>query len=54
MVTHTTELLPLVDRLIVVAQGQVVLDGPKDQVIERLQKKPQQPAAHLRPISRAS
>lgn len=54
MVTHKTELLPLVDRLIVVAQGQVVLDGPKDQVIERLQKKPQQPAAHLRPINRAS
>ena len=54
MVTHKTEMLPLVDRLIVVAQGQVVLDGPKDQVIERLQRKPQQPSTHLRPVSRAS
>ena len=53
MVTHKTELLPLVDRLIVVAQGQVLLDGPKDQVIARLQK-PQQANSHLGPISKSS
>lgn len=53
MVTHKTELLPLVDRLIVVAQGQVILDGPKDQVIARLQK-PQTANSHLRPVSKAS
>ena len=53
MVTHKTELLPLVDRLIVVAQGQVVLDGPKDHVIARLQK-PQAPSSHLRPVGKVS
>lgn len=52
MVTHKSELLPLVDRLIVVANGQVVLDGPKDQVIAKLQNPRQAP--HLRPVGHAS
>jgi ATP-binding cassette subfamily C protein LapB len=52
-VTHKSELLPLVDRLIVIAQGQVVLDGPKDEVMARLQK-PQPNTSHLRPVSKAS
>jgi ATP-binding cassette, subfamily C, bacterial LapB len=37
LVTHKPELLDLVDRLIVVAGHQVVLDGPKAQVIAQLQ-----------------
>ena len=37
LVTHRTSLLDLVDRLIVVDQGQIVADGPKAQVVEALQ-----------------
>jgi ATP-binding cassette subfamily C protein LapB len=36
LVTHKTSLLALVDRLIVLDQGRVILDGPKDQVIRQL------------------
>jgi ABC-type protease/lipase transport system fused ATPase/permease subunit len=36
VVTHKPELLVLVNRLIVVAQHQVVLDGPRDEVLARL------------------
>ena len=38
LVTHRTSLLELVDRLIVIDQGQVVADGPKAQVVEALQQ----------------
>ncbi len=38
LVTHRTSLLDLVDRLIVVDQGQIVADGPKAQVVEALQQ----------------
>ena len=34
--THRTALLPLVDRLIVVNEGRIVLDGPRDQVLREL------------------
>jgi len=37
LVTHRTSLLDLVDRLIVLDQGQIVADGPKAQVVEALQ-----------------
>ncbi|MEY5100101.1 MAG: hypothetical protein RJA36_2820 [Pseudomonadota bacterium] len=37
LVTHKPELLRLVDRLLVVAQHQIVMDGPRDQVLMRLQ-----------------
>lgn len=37
LVTHRTSLLDLVDRLIVIDNGQIVADGPKAQVIEALQ-----------------
>jgi ATP-binding cassette subfamily C protein LapB len=37
IVTHKPEMLQLVDRLIVVANQQIVLDGPREAVIERLQ-----------------
>jgi len=37
MTTHKHELLALADRLIVVANHEIVLDGPKDKVLERLQ-----------------
>jgi len=38
LVTHRTSLLDLVDRLIVVDNGQIVADGPKAQVVEALQQ----------------
>jgi ATP-binding cassette subfamily C protein LapB len=38
IVTHKTSLLPLVQRLIVVAGHRIVLDGPRDEVLESLRK----------------
>jgi ATP-binding cassette subfamily C protein LapB len=40
LVTHKGELLELVDRLIVIANHQIVLDGPKHEVLTRLQTPP--------------
>jgi ATP-binding cassette subfamily C protein LapB len=37
IVTHKPELLQLVDRVIVVVDGQVTLDGPRDDVLRKLQ-----------------
>jgi ATP-binding cassette subfamily C protein LapB len=37
LVTHRTALLDLVDRLIVLDNGQIMADGPKSQVVEALQ-----------------
>ena len=39
LVTHRTALLPLVDRLVVLDQGRVLLDGPRDEVFRQLSKK---------------
>jgi ATP-binding cassette subfamily C protein LapB len=44
VVTHKPELLSLVDRVVVVANHQVVMDGPRDEVLKKLQA-PQQPRA---------
>lgn len=38
LVTHKPELLQLVDRIIVIANNQVVMDGAKNQVLDRLTK----------------
>lgn len=38
LVTHRVSLLSLVDRLLVIDQGKLVADGPKDQVLETLMK----------------
>lgn len=40
LVTHKPEMLKLVDRLIVVANHQVLMDGPRDQVLASLQGAP--------------
>ncbi len=37
LVTHRTAMLPLVDRLVVMEQGRVLLDGPRDTVLKYLQ-----------------
>ena len=39
VVTHRLPLLELVDRIIVIADGKVALDGPRDQVLEQLKAK---------------
>jgi ATP-binding cassette subfamily C protein LapB len=37
LITHKTAMLPLVDRLILMDLGRVIMDGPRDKVIEALQ-----------------
>ncbi|MDO9584370.1 MAG: type I secretion system permease/ATPase, partial [Desulfomicrobium sp.] len=37
LITHRPSLLELVDRLIVMDEGQVVADGPKDLIMKQLQ-----------------
>jgi ATP-binding cassette subfamily C protein LapB len=39
VVSHKANLLALVDRIVVVAGNQIVLDGPRDTVIEQLRKR---------------
>lgn len=46
LVTHRQSLLSLVDRLILLDQGQMVADGPREKVLEALSKGAFQPAAH--------
>ena len=42
LVTHRMAMLPLVDRLVVLDQGRVVLDGPRADVLRKLQGGPTQ------------
>jgi len=49
MVTHRPAVLELVERVIVVDQGRVVLDGPKAQVLAALSGAPAQAQAQARP-----
>jgi ATP-binding cassette subfamily C protein LapB len=37
LVTHKPEMLTLVNRLVVIAKHEVLLDGPKEQVLRQLQ-----------------
>jgi len=37
LVTHKAEMLEVVDRLLVIANHQIIMDGPRDQVLARLQ-----------------
>lgn len=36
LITHRQQLLPLVDRLILIDQGKVVIDGPRDHVFNQI------------------
>jgi ATP-binding cassette subfamily C protein LapB len=40
IVTHRMPLLNLVDRIIVMNEGQIVEDGPKDEIIKKLNQNP--------------
>lgn len=50
VVTHRPSLLVLVNRIIIVEEGKVVMDGPKEQVLKALQTKPA-PAAQKQPTA---
>jgi ATP-binding cassette subfamily C protein LapB len=39
IVTHKPSVLPLVNRIIVIAGNSIVLDGPRDIVLQQLQQK---------------
>ncbi len=43
IVTHRPQVLQIVDRVVVVDNGKVVMDGPRDQVLQRLKGKDIQP-----------
>lgn len=57
VVTHRTSLLPLVDRIIIIEDGRVAMDGAKETVLAKLQQEakpaPRQPTARqIRPGER--
>lgn len=45
LITHKPEMLSLVDRVIVVVDNKIMLDGPKEPVLQKLQEKNQQASA---------
>lgn len=51
VVTHKPELLRLVSRIIVVANHQIVMDGPRDAVLQKLSAPRQTPAADPTPVA---
>ena len=38
LITHKTSMLDIVDRLILLEKGSIIADGPKDKVLDALQK----------------
>ncbi len=45
LITHKTGMLDLVDRLIVMEQGQIIADGPRDKVLQALRSGKSQKSA---------
>ncbi|HFT8010705.1 TPA: type I secretion system permease/ATPase [Burkholderia cenocepacia] len=52
VVTHRTSLLPLVDRIVIVDQGKVVMDGEKARVLAALSGRPETGEHHAPPESK--
>ncbi len=52
VVTHKPSVLPLVERIVVVAGNRIVMDGPRDAVLQQLQQRAQ-PAATEAPATAA-
>ena len=46
LITHKPEMLSLVERVIVVVDNKIMLDGPKEPVLQKLQEKTQQATQH--------
>ncbi|NYT25606.1 type I secretion system permease/ATPase [Alcaligenaceae bacterium] len=52
--THRPALLDIVDRVVVVDAGAIVMDGPRDKVLEDLRRGPRKPVAVVQtPVARA-
>ena len=51
LVTHKPSLLSLADRLIVMGNGRLLIDGPRDQVLQHLAGNQTPPAAQRQPIA---
>lgn len=49
LVTHKPQLLSLVNRIVILVNQQVVMDGPRDQVLQQLQKPPARNTAQTTP-----
>jgi ATP-binding cassette subfamily C protein LapB len=47
LITHKMDLLSLVDRIIVLEKGKLVMDGPKDVVLEKLKGGKGNPVVNL-------
>lgn len=43
VVTHRTPILAMVDRIIVISDGYVIADGPRDQILKKIQQAQSQP-----------
>ena len=54
IVTHKPALLPLATRIIVVVGNKIVLDGPRDAVLQQLQQGQVQPASPAGPVPSAA
>lgn len=53
LVTHKPSMLAVVSRVLVMAHGQIVMDGPRDAVLAQLSKNSQTEAGAPRPVSPA-
>jgi len=51
VVTHKPQLLNFVDRIIVMADGRVVMDGPKSEVMAKMTRKPQPKPAQAQSLA---
>lgn len=48
MVTHRPQVLQIVNRIIVMDNGKVVMDGPRDLVLQKLMQNEQAKAANVK------
>jgi len=53
VVTHRMAMLALIDRLVVMDQGRIVADGPRDEVLKALSQRPNE-EAQATPIARVT
>ncbi|WP_455262246.1 hypothetical protein [Neisseria sp.] len=54
MVTHRPQVLQIVNRIIVMDNGKVVMDGPRDLVLQKLMQNEQAKAANVKQQQQAA
>jgi len=54
VITHRLGILNLTDRIMVLNEGQLVLDGPRDEVLAKLNQRPAQPVAAMSQVGASS